>query len=50
MTALGQQLAGDMKADKTRRTRDQYCLIRHRIPKGRWFRSHHRPGLFYPPY
>jgi hypothetical protein len=34
MTALGQQLAGDVKADKTRRTGDQNRLIRHRIPKG----------------
>src|ERR1700730_12240892 len=32
--ALGQQPAGDMKADKTCRTRDQYCSIRHRAPKG----------------
>jgi hypothetical protein len=30
VAALSQQLTGDVKADETRRTRDQYCLIRHR--------------------
>ena len=34
MTALGQQLAGDVKTNKTRRTCDQNCLIRHHILKG----------------
>src|SRR5450756_257612 len=31
--AFGQELAGDVEADETRRSRDQNCLIRHRIPK-----------------
>ena len=42
MTALGQELAGDVKTDKSRRTRDQNCLIRHRIPSG------HRSGSAAP--
>src|SRR6266478_6480754 len=33
VTAFGRQLVGDVKADKARRARDQYCLIRHRNPK-----------------
>ena len=33
VAALAQQPARDMKADEARRTRDQYCPIRHRIPK-----------------
>ena len=32
MTAFGQQLARDMKADETRGTRNQYGLFRHPIP------------------
>src|SRR6201996_8425944 len=36
--ALRQQLTGNVKADETRRTRYQYCLIRHRNLRGR------RPG------
>ena len=32
--ALSQQLAADVKADKSRRTRDQNCAIRHRVPDG----------------
>ncbi len=34
LTAFGQQPAGDVKADETRRTRDQNRLIRHHIPNG----------------
>src|SRR3982074_3024621 len=34
VTAFGQQLTRDVKADKTRRTRNQYCLIRHRNLEG----------------
>src|SRR3984957_9583980 len=37
-TALRQQLTGNVKANETRRTRYQYCLIRHRNLRGR------RPG------
>jgi len=33
VAALGQQLAGGVKADETRSPRDQYWLIRHHIPK-----------------
>jgi len=29
--AFGQQPARDMKADETRSSGDQYCLIRHRV-------------------
>jgi hypothetical protein len=42
---LGHELAGDVKADKSRRTRDQYWLIRHRIPKGIGFGPAARAGL-----
>ena len=34
VAALSQQLARDVEADKARRPRHQYCLIRHRIPSG----------------
>ena len=33
--AFGQELAGDVKADKAGGARDQNCLIRHPIPKYR---------------
>src|ERR1700738_2564734 len=45
--ALGQQPAGDMKADKPCRTRDQYCSIRHRAPKGS-VPQHHRSSFSLP--
>src|SRR5471030_1539094 len=32
VAAFGQQPTRDMKADETRSPRNQYCLIRHRIP------------------
>jgi hypothetical protein len=50
MTAFGQQLAGDVKANKTRRTRHQNCLIRHRIPKAIGPAPPHRPEPLYPAY
>src|SRR5580704_5155723 len=46
IAAFCQQLPGDVKADKARRTCDQYCVIRHRNLKsfGRLPRA--GPGLF----
>src|SRR5882672_1539487 len=45
--ALRQQPAGDMKPDKTCRTRDEYCSIRHRAPKGS-VPQHQRSGVLLP--
>src|SRR3982074_202797 len=50
MAAFSHPRAGDMKADETRRARDQYCPIRHRILKGTGSAPPHRPGPVYPPY
>jgi hypothetical protein len=46
VAAFGQQLASDMKADKTRRTGDQYCLIRHRNLEGTGRLRRAGPSLF----
>jgi hypothetical protein len=44
--ALGQQPAGDMKADKAGRTRDEYCSIRHSRALMDRFRSTTGPASF----
>src|SRR6266850_1112509 len=47
---IGLQPASDVKADKARRTRDQYCLIRHRILERIGSAPPHRSRPLYPPY
>src|SRR6266704_1064684 len=47
--AFGQQLTGDVKADKARRTCDQNCLIRHHILKRTGSAPPHRSRPLYPP-
>src|SRR5664279_1954732 len=46
VAALGQELSGDVKPDKSRRARDQICLIRHSIPSGIGSASPPRPSFF----